>query len=161
MKGWSRSARITAAQVPFSRGQPPLLSGCCFFFVTFFFLTSVKIFLPLRTCEAAGEWRSCRKCLPRTLKACSGCGQQLLLLFQTKHKGQRLLLAVRGDGTSLLSFLRHFHNIAAASKRLLFTCRPVALLLVHYFPLVSALRGDLPPPQSFCKSPAYHSPLVV
>lgn len=41
--------------------------------------------------KAALKWRSCRKCLHYELKACGWCGQQLRLLIQTKHKGQRAL----------------------------------------------------------------------
>lgn len=55
--------------------------------------------------KAALKWRSCRKCLHYELKACGWCGQQLRLLIQTKHKGQRALFT---DGNSTLLLLLLF-----------------------------------------------------
>lgn len=59
--------------------------------------------------KAVLKWRSCRKCLRHELKACGWCGQQLRLLIQTKHKGQRALFA-DGDSTALLLLRRCFFN---------------------------------------------------
>lgn len=59
MKGCGRSARKRKAKVSFNRGQSPLVVRLLYlyFFLSFFFYRarSVKIFLPLRSCEAAGE----------------------------------------------------------------------------------------------------------
>lgn len=62
-------------------------------------------------------WRSCRKCLCWKLKACGWCGQQLLLLLQTKYKGQWDLFT-RGDSTSFLALLSCLYNTTVNLKEL-------------------------------------------